>query len=380
MRILIALPGIHRYNRGAELAFMAVARELALSDEVTLIGSGNEVAAPYRFLRARSLEREHFERFPSFPPLRNEYCYEELTFAPELLLRYRPRDYDITVTCSYPFTNWILRRPVLLSNRPKHIFVTHNGDWPAYAGRSGVRSSENYFFGCDGLICINPDFFARNNDRWNCRLIPNGVDCERFSPGAAARSQFGLPQNKLVVLIVSALIENKRVGVGIDAVSRIPEAHLAIAGDGPLRDQILDHAEKVMPTRFTRLSVSPAQMPLLYRSADVFMQCSKDEPFPLVFLEAMACGIPIVAHDISRVRWFLGDNEFLVKMDDPSAIAQRILDAHQHRAENLSERVKRARTFSWPNVAAQYRSFFQDVLKASPKALDPHASSPQRDG
>jgi hypothetical protein len=65
MRILIALPGIHRYDRGAEIAFMAVAKELAkLGDEVTLIGSGERrIGTPYRYLHASSVRRERFERF-----------------------------------------------------------------------------------------------------------------------------------------------------------------------------------------------------------------------------------------------------------------------------------------------------------------------------
>ena len=65
-------------------------------------------------------------------------------------------------------------------------------------------------------------------------------------------------------------------------------------------------------------------MPKLYQSADVFVQCSKDEPFPLVFLEAMACGVPIVGHDMPRVRWFVGEHEFLADMNDPAAIAEAI--------------------------------------------------------
>jgi hypothetical protein len=74
MRILIALPGLHRYDRGAEIAFIAVAKELVKSgDAVTLIGSGNvRDGAPYRYLRAASMRREYFERFPSLPILRNE--------------------------------------------------------------------------------------------------------------------------------------------------------------------------------------------------------------------------------------------------------------------------------------------------------------------
>jgi glycosyltransferase involved in cell wall biosynthesis len=364
MRILIALPGIHRYDRGAEIAFIAVAKELVKSgDAVTLIGSGNvRDGAPYRYLRAASMRREYFERFPSLPILRNEYCYEELTFVPQLLLRYRPAEYDITVTCGYPFTNWILRRPVWRGARPRHVFVTHNGDWPPYSFQSGGRQSEYRLFDCDGLICINPDFFERNKHRWNCRLIPNGVDCERFYPGTPHREEFGLPQDKLIVLMVSALIANKRIEVGIDAVSRIADAHLVLAGDGPLRDAIAAAAEKLLPGRFTRLVVPPAQMPKLYRSADVFLQCSKDEPFPLVFLEAMACGIPIVAHDMPRVRWFVGDDEFLVNMDRPQTITDGIRRAYTGASITRARRIDKASALSWPKVAGMYRDFFQEII------------------
>jgi glycosyltransferase involved in cell wall biosynthesis len=127
--------------------------------------------------------RENFESFPSIPAFRNEYAYEEFTFFPDLLRRYRAADYDVTLTSGYPFTNWVLRRPTFRGSLPPHVFVTQNGDWPAQA-----RNSEFRFFGCEGLICTNPDFYERNNARWRCQLIPNGVDYDRFQPGAAGLS------------------------------------------------------------------------------------------------------------------------------------------------------------------------------------------------
>jgi len=268
VRILFALPGLHRYHRGAELAFISIARELCkLGESVTLIGSGAaEKESPYRFLRANSVPRERFERFPFFPFLRNECCYEDLTFAPSLAWRYRPSEYDITVTCSYPFTNWVLRRAVMKGSSPPHVFVTQNGDWAPLAKRSSAKS-EYRFFGCEGLVCINPDFFERNKDAWNCRLIPNGVDCDRFRPGTGHRAEFGLPEDRFIVLMVSALIPSKRVEVGIEAVSRIPDAHLVVAGDGPLRASIASAATVALPGRFTRVSLAPERMPILYQSA-----------------------------------------------------------------------------------------------------------------
>jgi glycosyltransferase involved in cell wall biosynthesis len=364
MRIAIVLPGLHRYNRGAEIAFIALAKELTrMGDKVTLIGSGtNAESMPYRFLRAASIRRERFEKFPRMPLLRNEYCYEELTFIPTCLWQYRPRDYDMTVTCSYPFTNWLLRRPVLRSARPRHVFVTHNGDWPAYVSQSGASKSEYRFFGCDGLVCINSDYFERNKDHWNCRLIPNGVDCERFHPGPERRTDFGLPDDRLIVLMVSALIENKRIETGIEAVSRISDAHLVVAGDGPLRRRIADAASRFLPGRFTLISVPPEKMPLLYQSADVFLHCSKEESFPLVFLEAMASGLPIVAHDTPRVRWFVGNDEYLVDMDDAAAIAHAIERARAPDIIGRQRRANWAADFSWAKITQKYRQFFEEVI------------------
>src|SRR5262245_4053518 len=84
MRILFALPGLHRHDRGAEIAFISIASELARGgDNVTLIGSGQERQnTPYSYLRAASIRREKFESFPCIPLFRNECVYEELTFIP----------------------------------------------------------------------------------------------------------------------------------------------------------------------------------------------------------------------------------------------------------------------------------------------------------
>ncbi|MGP0086181.1 MAG: glycosyltransferase family 4 protein, partial [Steroidobacteraceae bacterium] len=358
--IAFALPGFHRYNRGAEIAFIAVASELGKAGEtVTLFGSGQEQAGtPYRFLRAASVRREHFEIFPSVPVLRGECAYEELTFMPGLLRRYRPADYDVTITCSYPFTNWVLRRPMLRGHRPPHIFVTENGDWPAYA-----HNSEYRFFGCDGLICTNPDFYERNKNRWRCQLIPNGVDCNHFSPGSATRREFSLPPDRLIVLMVSALIPTKRVEMGIEAVSRIRDGHLVVAGDGPLRQLIQENASRLLPDRITLLSVPPAKMPSLYRSSDVFLHLSKDEPFGNVFLEAMACGLPIVAHDSQRSRWIMGPDQFLVNSDDVAAIAENIELARDAPALRRQQWLNQAANFSWSKIGAMYRQFIQQVIE-----------------
>ena len=164
--------------------------------------------------------------------------------------------------------------------------------------------------------------------------------------------------------MVSALISSKRVSTGIEAVSKVPDGHLIVAGDGPLRAEIDALAAELLPDRFTRLSVPPNKMPSLYRSADVFLHLSKVEPFGNVFLEAMACGLPIVGYDSPRLRWIVGVDEFLVQSDSPSDIAKKIEQARTALSSTHREgRLKRAATFSWKRVAERYRDFLQNILR-----------------
>lgn len=359
MRVLFALPGLHRFDRGAEIAFIAIAKELAKAgDTVTLIGSGQtRVHAPYRFLHAASRSRKKFESFPKFPVFRSEFVYEELSFVGPLLCQYRPSEYDVTVTCSYPFTNWALRCTPSRA-RPPHVFVTQNGDWPAYSNDAEFR-----FFGCDGLVCTNPDFYERNKARWRSRMIPNGVDCDHFRPGTPQRAEFGLPPDRLIVLMVSALSPSKRIEVGIEAVSQLADAHLVVAGDGPLGETLDVLGSNRMPGRFTRLSVHPERMPALYQSADVFLHLAKEESFGNVFVEAMACGLPIVAHDSARLRWIVGDDQFLHDTADTTAIAQNIALARQAPVTEREARAKRVARFSWSKIGETYRDFFEEIVK-----------------
>ena len=362
MRILFALAGLHRVNRGAEVAFISTGAELARAGhEVTLIGSGLEIAGqPYRFRHAPCIPRERFEGFPKLPFLRQETAWEELTFLPGLLARYNPRDYDVTLTCGFPFTNVALRRPPTLGRRPKHVFVTENGDWPAYSNDAEYR-----LFGCDGLICTNPDYFERNRAKYHCALIPNGVDLTRFSPGSAARDRFGLDPSRPLVLMASALIASKHVDVAIEAVSAIPEAKLVVAGDGPLRDQLARQAEARMPGRYRQMRVAPSDMPDLYRSADVFLHLSKDESFGNVFVEALATGTPIVAYELSRTRWIVGDCALLADPAEPSDLVRQINSALQPASRRRQAAIQRASEFSWTSVASQYGRFLQSIMDES---------------
>lgn len=354
LRFLFALPGFHQEERGAEVALLAVADELARSgDAVTVIGAGAPRAGTaYTYRQVRAVNRRRFENLPFFPPFRSETAWEDATFAIGLRGAYRPRDFDVTVTCNFPFTHWVLRRGG--KYRPRHIYVTQNGNWPAVSDAAEFR-----FFACDGLVCTNPDFETETRDRWRTVLIPNGIHPDRFEGVEANRAAFGLPHDRPIVLMVSAFIETKRVLEGMRAVASLPDVHFVVAGDGPLREQVDRLAGEILPLRFTRLTLSASEMPALYRSADCFLHMSLAEAFGNVYVEAMAAGLPIVGPDSPRVRWIVGERDTLCDAQDLSEVTAAVARAL---ARGKGDPDPRAEQFTWPVIARRYRDFVRAIL------------------
>lgn len=370
MRVLFALPGLHRVARGAEVALESIADELANRPgvQVTLIGSGeSREDRPYRFIHSGCIDRRRFNWLPSVPLFRSACTWEELTFSAGLLRKYRPDDFDVTVSCSYPFVNWILSRRTHGGRRPMHVHVTQNGDWHVQTQRREYR-----YFRCDGLVCTNNDFYERHRQDHTSVLIPNGVNPRVFHPGPSSRKQFGLPDDEPVVLMVSALIPSKRIAEGLASVARVPGAHLFVAGDGPDRSKLEAMGQSMLGSRFHLKQVEREQMPDLYRSADVFLHMSKDEPSSNACIEALATGLPIVAHDRSVTRWTFEDQAQLVNSDDADSVAAAINRAQLTNSPSQIEARQRLvrKRFVWSAIADEYLSFFRDLVRA------PNSSQP----
>ncbi|MEQ9407469.1 MAG: glycosyltransferase family 4 protein [Fuerstiella sp.] len=358
MRICFALPGLHRINRGAETAFESLAHEMARFADcsVTVFGSGEPVTSrAYKFVHVPSRSRESFENWPRIPGARSECTWEELTFMPGFMRAYDPSAFDVSVTCSYPYTNWFLRSRRRKGYRPAHVYVTQNGDWPCHAGNSEYR-----WFGCDGLVCTNPEYYERNRDRWRSVLIPNGVDPTLFFPGAGNRESYGLPKQVPIVLMVSALIDSKRIIEGIEAVSQVDGVHLVVAGDGPLREQVLDHGQRKLQGRFTHLYLRREQMPELYRCASIFLHMSLDEPSANAYIEALASGLPIVTHDRPVTRWTLEDCGVFANARNLTEVSAQIEASVRSPDPTRVERQLNlvAQRFTWRAIAGEYVNLF----------------------
>jgi phosphatidylinositol alpha-1,6-mannosyltransferase len=141
-------------------------------------------------------------------------------------------------------------------------------------------------------------------------VIPPGVDHDRFHPlddaaRAAVRGRFGVDPSATVVLGVSRLVKRKGFDVLIEAVGRLdgPERiEVVLAGEGRDRGRLEEIAHRSsVPVRFLG-AVAEADLPDLYGCADVFAMLCRDqrggleqEGFGIVFLEAAAAGLPVIA-------------------------------------------------------------------------------------
>jgi len=148
------------------------------------------------------------------------------------------------------------------------------------------------------------------------------------------------------------------------AMADVPDAHLVVAGDGPLRDEVDRLAADLLPGRFMRATFKHEQMPDLYRSADLFLHTKIRESFGNVYVEALSCGTPMVAHDDEVTRWILGEHAILVDTELQAALTDAIVEALKTRRPNTASAEWAHRRYSWEVVAGKYLDFFTEVARS----------------
>jgi teichuronic acid biosynthesis glycosyltransferase TuaC len=132
--------------------------------------------------------------------------------------------------------------------------------------------------------------------------LRNGVDLERFAPEPreAARKRLGLPIEGRYLLSVGHLVERKGHHIAIEALARLSDVTLLIAGSGPEEGALKALAKRLgVADRVHWAGVVPqTDLKWWYSAADVLTLCSSREGWANVLLEAMACGTPVIATNI----------------------------------------------------------------------------------
>jgi glycosyltransferase involved in cell wall biosynthesis len=209
-------------------------------------------------------------------------------------------------------------------------------------------------------------------------IVPHGVDLEHFTPDGTRDSSPSTPErrSRYRLLSVGRLVPRKGYDIAIEAMTWLPEAELLIAGGAhampePEHDRLVAVAERFGMADRVRLIgwVARADMPALLRSADLVVCSPWYEPFGIVPLEAMACGVPVVASAVGGILDTVVDSVTgaLVPPRDPATLAEVIgtlLASPSRRAELARAGLQRVRShYSWDGVAADTAAAYQQAAR-----------------
>lgn len=172
---------------------------------------------------------------------------------------------------------------------------------------------------------------------------------------------------------LTVLRAQKSVDVLLDAAplvfERVPEARLAIVGDGPLRDELHAHAARLGLDSDERFAFVPFEAPSSrhLKAMDLYVLPSSWEAFPIGVLEAMACGVPQVATDVGGTgEAVVPQTGRLVPKRDPRALALAICellsDPKRRSAMSDASRSRHAEEYTLERMVAETAAFYRSVL------------------
>ncbi len=198
------------------------------------------------------------------------------------------------------------------------------------------------------------------------RWWQRGIDTSRFTPGprdAAMRERLtGGRPDELLVLYVGRLSPEKRLDLARDPLFSVPGVRLAMVGGGPSQEQIRRHFRGT-PTTFPGF-LRGDDLVRAYRSADVFLFPSTTETFGLVALEAMACGVPVIAANAGGVRDIIRDGETGLLFDperpaEIGALVRGLKERPELRAGLAERGLLHARGRSWQATMDQLIDYYE---------------------
>ncbi len=345
----IALLNIYngKIERGSEIFVDNLAKKLSYNHKVTVFQTGNKNVTGYKTVQITGIP---------FLQIKNR-LQEEIY---HLLVLF------FTVKClAYLWEekfDWIVpingRWQVLLCR----LFRLLHGGKILISGHAGVGFDDRW-----NLILGKPDIFVALSQKalsWAKNIypkeklvyIPNGIDTEKFNPKILPAK---LSLSGPIILCVSALLSYKRLDLLVVAVSKLKSASLLIIGDGSLKARILKMGNELLGKRFQLIPYVPhEEISAYYNASALFSLPSREsEAFGLVYLEALACNLAVVAPDDINRREIIGNAGLLGDLESKEVYAKLLEKALN--TDFADKPQLQAAKFSWNKIASRY----EEILK-----------------
>jgi glycosyltransferase involved in cell wall biosynthesis len=208
-----------------------------------------------------------------------------------------------------------------------------------------------------------------------------GFDTESFFPnprrGASVRKELGIPSEAFVVGKVARLAPNKGHQFLLEALGPLMERHrnlwCLLVGDGLLRSAIETTIKQMGIDQRVRLAglVSPARVPEMLWAMDMLVHASEHEGLPLVLVQGLLAGLPVVAFDLDGAREVIVPDKtgYLVKAGSveqlAGAIEATITATGPVKPLSNQARARLAECFSWVPMVDRLEQLYSSLLQAS---------------
>jgi glycosyltransferase involved in cell wall biosynthesis len=307
------------------------------------------------------------------------------------LRRARP---DI-VHAHLPHAAWLARWSRLLAPVPVLVDTLHSSWTGGPARRLGYRLSRRL------PDCVTAVSFAAASAHLEagmvladqCTVLPNAVDTTMWRPDpsvrVAVRRGLGLA-DAFLFFAAGRLEAVKDYPALLQAIASLPQAgvhvsaHLLVAGDGSLREQLTALAASLgLAHRVRFLGFQPDLRPWM-QAADAFVLSSRWEGLPLALLEAAASALPIIATDVPGTREAVvaGETGLLVPPGNPGALAaamERMIKAPAQERQSMGLSARRFVTgrFRLESVLDRWEALYDELLAGALALKRSNASSPR---
>jgi glycosyltransferase involved in cell wall biosynthesis len=239
----------------------------------------------------------------------------------------------------------------------------------------------------DALIAVSKytvneltDLYGINENK--IHVIYNGVDIERFKPRQnrdEIRKEFGLEENKKIVLFVGRLYHRKGLETLLTSIPPVLKefinVHFVISGTGfKKKEESLKNLAKELNiqdhVKFLGY-VLDEKLPELYSASDIFVLPAIYENFPFAILEAQSTALPVISTNVGGIPEFLVDNEngFVIEPRDPEQLTQKVLALLQNpqRAVEMGKRGRELieQKLDWWLITNQVIELYHKLLETA---------------
>ena len=310
MKIALLCSGLGHVDRGHEIFARDLFEMLKGTVDITLLkggGSDTEGERVVDNIPRNSTLLAHI-KLPVSPKWMSAAQEEERlrveteTFAYASLKPLLDGAYDVIHCLEQEVCNIVYAHRHLFEHTPKVIF-SNGGALPA-------RDLPD----CD-FVQEHTGYNLSRSKRDKAFMIPHGVDCSQFHPGVTTdfRQQHGIPSDAFVVISVGTVCYwHKRMDYVIREVAAVPGAYLVIVGqESADTAQIVKLGKELMGARIIFTRMPHDELPRAYKAADVFVLGSLFETFGIVYIEAMAMGLPVICTNHVNQRSIVRDGIFI---------------------------------------------------------------------